>query len=412
MKAVRGALLMALAVAGLSAVCLLLLFRGPTPSIESCHKLGRFDSYADRCYENGARKVLEREGPRVGMARLDKLATTDLALNTRCHRMMHEYGRERGRSAYRKDPNGDPFTGAPTEPRACGSGYIHGIVEGYTEAGNLLVHPNDKLVDVMCQATKGGVPFAFAVCAHGVGHALFRNSKGDVTGSALGCQSMTGATRQECTSGVMMSAFEGMQFDGGPGVQAGGRSVERTQAYCNTFTGHVRVVCFRYLPLSTEFPEGLPFRSLNAACTTRVDAAARSACLIGLGRLQARDGDADTIAQKCATVADALDRIPCVYGAAVNRAFNSTVPMARNAKECAAMHTAESTACYMALGRTQFFVARSDADKASVCAPLSGERASWCRRGADLQLASADGMPEELVLVGELRAAFAAAGHA
>ncbi len=198
------ALLVALAAVGLVASHLL----GPSrPAVGiRCPSDARL---ALGCYEQHFRTIVARQGVPEAFADLKAGYAADAGLQRLCHAVTHAIG-QAGVTKY-----GDVATAFRYGDNTCGSGYYHGVLQGYA-----LSLGRTKLLSDL-DAACAGVPgkerksLDYFNCVHGLGHAIMAVRNDELFDALHDCDGLTGTMEQNaCVNGVFM---ENLIVDGAHG---------------------------------------------------------------------------------------------------------------------------------------------------------------------------------------------------
>lgn len=399
---VRGFAPVVLGALVLSTLGIYMLRSGPTPPLSTCQHLGPISQYQYRCYREGIERKLNAEGPKAALPALDRMATKDQRLDELCHPLMHVVSRPRGADAYRRHIT-NPLKGAPASPRICSVGYVHGIMEGYARASGGALAIDDAQVAVLCRDKR--TTYTRFACVHALGHAVFQAAGARARPALEHCARLRSRDHVECASGVMMSEYTVLAFDAKhPPDYMLDPVAARTR--CDTFDGLGRMLCYRWLPLASSLVDGPSFTAVQRLCDSLPIGDEGANCMIGIGQLYVPEGMANTLRAQCAAIRSDAKRVPCIYGSASKRGQLTTDDVQQIAAACAKLPTVDRLACYMAVGRMQFFIDAPRTGEQPVCesSGLAGDELTWCRRGADLVDENSDGSPTELRAVRELQA--------
>ncbi|MEX0650256.1 MAG: hypothetical protein WD200_04590 [Candidatus Andersenbacteria bacterium] len=140
--------------------------------------------------------IVISEDPRVALEKLSQLTEKRSAVSGSCHALVHEIGhasydryQDVGEALYYRD-------------EICGSGYLHGVIEGHMRT---VPDVNAALRTVCSPYTDR---FLRGSCYHGVGHGLMYYSNDNLPESLDRCQTYSHASdRVSCAEGVFMENF-------------------------------------------------------------------------------------------------------------------------------------------------------------------------------------------------------------
>lgn len=142
--------------------------------------------------------TVNKQNPRIAISQLKEEMQKDPKVLSSCHELFHVIGR----ASYFKYNN---FTTAMIyRDDMCVSGYVHGVIEGYSWHNKSDVN---KLMTV-CDTTPVGTYNRWA-CIHGIGHGLMFATKSNVPYSIQKCSEFKIYSDQDaCYSGVYMQNFD------------------------------------------------------------------------------------------------------------------------------------------------------------------------------------------------------------
>ena len=264
------------------------------------------------CYEQRYRSIVAEQGVAEAFADLKAGYGADPEVQRLCHAITHAIGQ----AAVRRYSNvADAFAYGEN---ACGSGYYHGVMQGYA-----LTLGREKLLSDL-DAVCAGVPgkerksLDYFNCVHGLGHAIMA-VRGDELFDALhGCDGLTGPMEQNaCVNGVFM---ENLIVDGAHGGHYSKYLKPGEPLYPCTAVGEkYKAECF---DMQTSYALGVvqgDFSKVFALCAG-VGAPFRKNCYQSLGRDAAtisRDQVPATVAT-CKLGRDREQRSYCVLGAVLD----------------------------------------------------------------------------------------------
>jgi len=264
------------------------------------------------CYEQRYRSIVAEQGVAEAFADLKAGYGADPEVQRLCHAITHAIGQ----AAVRKYSNvADAFAYGEN---ACGSGYYHGVMQGYA-----LTLGREKLLSDL-DAVCAGVPgkerksLDYFNCVHGLGHAIMA-VRGDELFDALhDCDGLTGSMEQNaCVNGVFM---ENLIVDGAHGGHYSKYLKPGEPLYpCTAVGERYKAECF---DIQTSYALGVvqgDFAKVFALCAD-VAAPFRKNCYQSLGRDAAtisRDQVPATVAT-CKLGRDHAQRSYCVLGAVLD----------------------------------------------------------------------------------------------
>jgi mono/diheme cytochrome c family protein len=154
------------------------------------------------CLEQAFGNLAFNEGPKIALARLQTMSTSNAPVQANCHRITHKMG---SAALARFDDKVAPaFVEGST---FCFSGYYHGIIERA-----FLGQPADKLKPLarrLCaDASIADNNFLLYQCIHGIGHGVMIYTGYDLPGSLKTCEGLKDDFGQvSCSGGVFMENF-------------------------------------------------------------------------------------------------------------------------------------------------------------------------------------------------------------
>ena len=282
------------------------------PAQASCPKDPRV---ALGCYEQQYRAIVAAQGVAAAFADLKAAYAADPDLQRLCHAVTHAIGQ----AAEQK--YADVAESFRYGDNACGSGYYHGVLQGYAAAlGRAKLLGN---LDAVCAAVPGKErrSLDYFNCVHGLGHAIMAVTDDNLFDALHDCDGLTGSMEQNaCVNGVFM---ENLIVDGAHG---GGYSKYLRPSEplypCTAVDEKYKAECF---DMQTSYALGAvrgDFAKVFALCA-QVGAPYRAACYRSLGR------DAATVSRNqvpgtvalCALGADQEQRSNCVVGAVLDYVY-------------------------------------------------------------------------------------------
>ncbi len=293
-KGILGIVLLVLvAAAGLVGSHMLVTSRKPTVSAApACPK---DQERALACYEQYYGSIVAGEGVPEAFAALKQQYGRDPDVQHLCHALTHIIGQAAARK-YSDLPeafqHGDD---------ACGSGYYHGVLQGFASTLG-----RDKFVsdlDGVCAGIPGKErkSLEYYNCVHGLGHGIMAITGNDLFGALRDCDGLTGTMeRDACANGVFM---ENVIMDGAHGGHYSKYLKPSEPLYpCTAVEGKYKAACF---DIQTSYALGAVqgnFAKVFALCAG-VDMPFRTTCYRSLGR----DAATTSLDQVAGTIA-ACDR--------------------------------------------------------------------------------------------------------
>src|SRR5437016_810394 len=264
------------------------------------------------CYEERCRSIVAAQGVAEAFADLKAGYGTDPEKQRLCHAITHAIGQ----AAVRKYSNvADAFAYGEN---ACGSGYYHGVMQGYA-----LTLGREKLLsdlDAVCAAVPGKQrkSLDYFNCVHGLGHAIMAVRTDELFDALHDCDGLTGSMEQNaCVNGVFM---ENLIVDGAHGGHYSKYLKPGEPLYpCTAVAEKYKAECF---DMQTSYALGAvqgDFAKVFALCAG-VGVPFRNNCYQSLGRDAAtisRDQVAPTVAT-CKLGRGRDQRAYCVLGAVLD----------------------------------------------------------------------------------------------
>ncbi len=149
-----------------------------------------------KCYEAELASLVKKTG--LSNAEKTLYALQDIDPMTKsCHVISHFMARE----ALKKDPSNWKDLVGSVNVQACGSGFLHGVLEAH-----LGLNPSFKItpefVDETC--SKGVDPYRDRMCAHFIGHVALLEAEGDVDAALNTCRGIDSKLLSDCFNGLFM----------------------------------------------------------------------------------------------------------------------------------------------------------------------------------------------------------------
>ena len=264
------------------------------------------------CYEQGYRSIVAGQGVAEAFAELKAGYGADPEMQRLCHAITHAIGQ----AAVAK--YGDVAAAFRHGDNACGSGYYHGVMQGFALTRGRTQLLSD--LDGVCAAVPGKErkSLDYFNCVHGLGHAIMAVRSDELFDALHDCDGLTGSMeRNACVNGVFM---ENLIVDGAHGGHYSKYLKPGEPLYpCTAVAEKYKSECF---DMQTSYALGVvqgDFAKVFALCAG-VGMPFRNNCYQSLGR------DAATISrnQVTPTVAtcnlgrDHEQRSYCVLGAVLD----------------------------------------------------------------------------------------------
>ena len=300
---------LAVAVAGVSILGSRVFNPSRAPSSTRC---SNDPTLALGCYEQRYRSIVARQGVVEAFAALKAGYGADPELQRLRHAITHAIGQ----AAVAK--YGDVAEAFRHGDNACGSGYYHGVMQGFALARGSTQLLSD--LDAVCAGVPGKErkSLDYFNCVHGLGHAIMAVRSDDLFDALHDCDGLTGAMeRNACVNGVFM---ENLIVDGAHGGHYSKYLKPSEPLYpCTAVAEKYKSECF---DMQTSYALGVvqgDFAKVFALCA-RVGPPFRANCYQSLGRDAAtlsRDQVPTTVAT-CKLGRDHEQRSYCVLGAVLD----------------------------------------------------------------------------------------------
>ena len=283
--------------------------RSSAPAVAGCSSDPRL---ALGCYEQRYRAIVARRGVAQAFIDLKARYGADPELQRLCHAITHAIG-QAAMAQY-----GDVAEAFRRGDNACGSGYYHGVMQGFALARGSTSLLSD--LDAACAAVPGKErrSLDYFNCVHGLGHAVMAVRNDELFDALHDCDGLTGAMEQNaCVNGVFM---ENLVVDGAHGGHYSKYLKPDEPLYpCTAVAEKYKAECF---DMQTSYALGAvqgDFAKVFALCAG-VGAPFRKNCYQSLGRDAAtisRDQVAPTVTT-CMLGRDHEQRSSCVLGAVLD----------------------------------------------------------------------------------------------
>jgi mono/diheme cytochrome c family protein len=341
-------------------------FRPDSKRLSDCRD-GNFE-----CLEQAFGNLTFNEGPKIALARLQKMSTTDTAVAGDCHRIAHRMG---SAALSRFHDNVAPafIAGSPV----CASGYYHGIIERA-----FLGQPINKLGVVARQLCTdpqiADQRFLEYQCIHGLGHGLMIYTGYDMPGSLKTCDGLqTEFGQVSCSGGVFMENFSSSY-----GVTSKYLRKNDPIYPCDAVAEHYKAQCYGLVTANLLKRTGYDQRKTAAGCR-RSEPNWVSVCFESFGR------DVSGIAGRSASKALASCRLAganegdCLYGVA-REIVNSDAAGERGARFCEQVPKHHRARCFSGVGSVMASIEATPERLRAACRRLSGRHERSCLEGAGL----------------------------
>jgi len=161
------------------------------------------------CYEQRYRSIVAGQGVAAAFAALKTGYGADPEMQRLCHAITHAIG-QAAMAQY-----GDVAAAFRYGDNACGSGYYHGVMQGFALTRGRTTLLSD--LDAVCAGVPGKErkSLDYFNCVHGLGHAVMAVRDDALFDALHDCDGLTGAMEQNaCVTGVFM---ENLIVDGAHG---------------------------------------------------------------------------------------------------------------------------------------------------------------------------------------------------
>jgi hypothetical protein len=296
------------------------------------------------CFEQRYRSIVAGQGVAEAFAALKAGYGADPEMQRLCHAITHAIGQ----AAVAK--YGDVAEAFRHGDNACGSGYYHGVMQGFALArgkANLLSD-----LSAVCAAVPGKErqSLDYFNCVHGLGHAVMAVRDDELFDALHDCDGLSGAMEQNaCVNGVFM---ENLIVDGAHGGHYSKYLKPGEPLYpCTAVAERYKAECF---DMQTSYALGVvqgDFAKVFALCAG-AGAPFRRNCYQSLGRDAAtvsRDQVSPTVAT-CKLGRDREQRSYCVLGAVLDFVYYYHSDVQAKAF-CAALDADLQTGCRSAIAK-------------------------------------------------------------
>ena len=341
-------------------------FRPDSKRLSDCRN-GNFE-----CLEQAFGNLTFNEGPKIALARLQTMSTTDGSVASDCHRISHRMG-SAALSRY-KDKVAPAFiAGSPV----CASGYYHGIIERA-----FLGQPTDKLGVVARQLCAdpqiADQRFLEYQCIHGLGHGLMIYTGYDMPGSLKTCDGLQSDFDQiSCSGGVFMENFSSSY-----GVTSKYLRKNDPIYPCDAVAERYKAQCYGLVTANLLKSTNYDQKKTAAGCR-RSEPRWLSVCFESFGR------DVSGLAGRSASKALASCRLAgdnqgdCLYGVA-REIVNSDAAGERGARFCQRVPQRHRSRCFSGVGSVMSSIEPTQDALRAACRRLSGRYNRFCQQGAGL----------------------------
>ena len=341
-------------------------FRADSKRLSDCRD-GSFE-----CLEQAFGNLTYNEGPKIALARLQAMTTTDSAVAGDCHRIAHRMG-SAALTRFHDKVAPAFIAGTPV----CASGYYHGIIERA-----FLGQPTDKLGVVARQLCTdpqiADQRFLEYQCIHGLGHGLMIYTGYDMPGSLKTCDGLqTDFDRVSCSGGVFMENFSSSY-----GVTSKYLRQNDPIYPCDAVAEHYKAQCYGLVTANLLKRTAYDQKKTAAGCR-RSEPRWIGICFESFGR------DVSGIAGRSASKALASCRLAganesdCLYGVA-REIVNSDAGGERGARFCAQVPQRHRSRCYSGIGSVMASIEPTHDRLRAACRRLNGRYDRPCLQGAGL----------------------------
>ncbi|HEY1538587.1 MAG TPA: c-type cytochrome [Solirubrobacteraceae bacterium] len=343
-------------------------FRPDSKRLADCRD-GNYD-----CLEQAFGNLTYNEGPKKSLALLQKMSTTNAAVQGDCHRIAHRMG-SAALTLYHDKVAPAFIAGTPV----CASGYYHGIIERA-----FLGQPTNKLGIVARQLCSDSqitaAEFLLYQCMHGLGHGLMIYTGYDMPLSLKTCDGLQDNFDQvSCSGGVFME-----NFNSSYGVVSKYLKASDPIYPCDSVAERYKAQCYGLVTANLLRVDDYDQKKTAEGCL-RSEPAWVETCFESYGR------DVSGIAGKSAAKALASCKLApgkhqgdCIYGVS-REIVNSDAGGERGARFCSKAPARYRSRCYSGVGSVMAAIVTQPAKLRASCRTLSGRHyARACEQGAGL----------------------------
>jgi hypothetical protein len=214
---------------------------------------------------------------RAGFPSAEKVlfALQDIDETTKsCHVLAHQMGRV----ALRQDPERWTELAESVNVQACGSGFLHGVLEAHVGDDPDFVM-NAELANGVCD--KGVDPYRDRMCSHFMGHVALLEKEGNIPDALPICDGVTSQLRFDCYNGLFMEDHQKLalaEHEVSPLPRYTPEYAAELEAGCNAYDGERGNACWTEMAEVYAKVWNYDAEKIHEGCLRAPTEASRRAC--------------------------------------------------------------------------------------------------------------------------------------
>ncbi len=191
-----------------------------------------------------------------------------------CHILAHQMGRV----ALRQDPAHWKELAEAVNVQACGSGFLHGVLEAHVGDDPHFVM-NAEFANDVCN--KGKDPYRDRMCSHFMGHVALLEKEGNIPDSLPICDGVTPQLRFDCYNGLFMEDHQKLALAEHEVAEMPEYTPEyaaKLEAGCNAYDGERARACWTEMAEVYAKVWNYDAEKIHAGCLRAPDDGSRRMC--------------------------------------------------------------------------------------------------------------------------------------
>ncbi len=297
-----------------------------------------------------------------------------------CHVLAHQMGR----TALREDPEHWKELAEAVNVQACGSGFLHGVLEAHVGDDPTFVM-NAGFANDVCN--KGKDPYRDRMCSHFMGHVALLEKEGDIPEALPICDGVVPELRFDCYNGLFMEDHQKLalaEHEVAPLPRYTPEYAAELEAGCNAYDGERGNACWTEMAEVYAKVWNYDAQEIQAGCGRAPNDAARRACM-GKGGVILITYPLERTPQQLTMICapDANDPVhyrSCTSGLISALMYYSPKFTSRGIALCANIPAEHREWCFTDLGNQLSRIVPNAAERAEYCASASDEYRPRCVR--------------------------------
>lgn len=339
---------------------------------------------SESCYTDELVSLVKKN---FALAEQALTALQDIDPSTKsCHVLAHYMGRE----ALKKDPSQWLALTDAVDVLACGSGFLHGVLEGHLSAS-----PGITLTSALSQEVcdRGQDSYRKRMCTHFMGHFFLVDTSGKLDEAFPQCQGVNPALRFDCFDGMFMEDHQKLAlaehkiFPAPEYTAAYAKSLEKG---CGRYQDEKNLACWVEMAEVYAKTYGYDAQTIYKQCNENAptDAARQSCYSKGIVILATfpYDVSAKKLTEICEPFAGQRDKFQgCASQLISSLMYYSAKFTTRGISFCASAAGEHKRPCFQELGNQLKMLVKSSAERETLCDTAPEEFKELCAGGMKVE---------------------------